>query len=188
MSTKEKIRVRRFEIKDLEAVKALIERTINVCYGDYYLKEVIDFFGMFHWDGNILKTAQDGFVAVAEVNGKIAATGSLMDDFILRVFVDPRHQKKGLGRMIMDELERQAAARGVKVLQLRSLASSRKFYETLGYKTIEQGFEEVDNGSFLEYHKMVKEIGDGLGKISRAEKICRDGCANRDATQQKGKD
>jgi GNAT superfamily N-acetyltransferase len=159
MLLKEKVRVRRFEIKDLEEVKELIARTIEVCYGDYYLKEVIDFFGMFHWDGNILKTALDGYIAVAEVNGRITATGSLMDDFILRVFVDPKHQKKGLGRMIMVGLERQASARGVKVLRLRSLASSRKFYESLGYKTVERGFEEVDNRKFFEYYRMVKEIG-----------------------------
>jgi len=59
----------------------------------------------------------------------------------------------------MNELETQAAASGVKVVQLRALAAARKFYESLGYVTVAKGLVEIDNGRHLEYYKMVKSLG-----------------------------
>lgn len=169
MSGKEKIRIRKFERQDLEEVKALIEKTIDTCYDGYYCREVMDYFDMFHWPGNILKIAHEGFVAVALIEGKIVATGSIIKDKILRVFVDPSYQKRGLGKMIMDELEKQAAANGLKSVELRSLANAKKFYESIGYQTIAKGRVEVDNGSTLEYYQMVKSLEADSFKDSKEE-------------------
>jgi GNAT superfamily N-acetyltransferase len=161
MPVKKEIRLRRFESRDLEEVDTLIERTINACCRRFCRKEIIAFFGMYRRQENILKTASDGYVTVADVNGKVAATGSLLGDLVLRVFVDPLHQKKGLGRMIMTALERQAASAGVEGLRLRSPAGARGFYESLGYRTAGCGFEDTGRGTpqdGLVYYKMVKAI------------------------------
>lgn len=159
MLSKEQVSVRRFKLSDLESVKDVIHKTIDICYNGFYLKEVMDYFDMFHWDGNILKVARDGYTVVVEIQGKIVGTGSVIGDSVLRVFVDPAYQKQGLGKMIMNELETQAAASGVKVVQLRALAAARKFYESLGYVTVAKGLVEIDNGRHLEYYKMVKSLG-----------------------------
>lgn len=151
--------VRKFKLSDLESVRDLIHRTIDVCYKGFYLKEVMDYFDMFHWDGNILKVARDGYSVVVEIRGKIVGTGSVIGDSALRVFVDPSYQKRGLGKTIMNELETQAAVSGVKVMQLRALAPARKFYESLGYVAVAKGLMEIDNGRHLEYYKMVKSLG-----------------------------
>jgi hypothetical protein len=58
----------------------------------------------------------------------------------------------------MNELEKRAAANGVNVLRLRALANARKFYESLGYSTIDRGLVEVDNGRHLEYYQMEKKL------------------------------
>ena len=158
MLSKEQISVREFKLADLESVKELINRTIDVCYNGFYLKEVMNYFDMYNWDGNILKVARDGYVVVVETQGKIVGTGSVIGNVILRVFVDPGLQKQGLGRMIMNELERRAAANGVKILQLRALANARKFYESLGYSTVDRGLVEVDNGRCLQYYQMEKKL------------------------------
>jgi GNAT superfamily N-acetyltransferase len=158
MVAKEQILVRQFQLADLDDVKKLINRTIDVCYNGFYLKEVMNYFDMYNWDGNILKAARDGYIVVAEMQGEIVGTGSVIGDVVLRVFVDPDHQKQGLGRMIMNELESRAAANGVKILQLRALANARKFYESLGYSTVDRGLVEVDNGRHLEYYQMEKKL------------------------------
>lgn len=158
MLSKGQILVRGFRLSDLEGVRDLIKRTIYVCYNGFYLKEVVDYFDMYHWDGNILKVVRDGYIAIVEIQGKIVGTGSVIGDVILRVFVDPAYQKQGLGRMIMNELEMRAAANGVKVVQLRALANARKFYESLGYLTVAKGLVEVDNDRYLEYYKMEKNL------------------------------
>jgi GNAT superfamily N-acetyltransferase len=158
MMAKGQLLVREFRLADLEGVKELINRTIDTCYNGFYLKEVMNYFDMYNWDGNILKAARDGYVIVVETQGKIVGTGSVIGDVVLRVFVDPGHQKQGLGRMIMDELEKRAEANGVKILQLRALANARKFYESLGYSTIDRGLVEVDNSRHLEYYQMEKKL------------------------------
>ncbi len=158
MLSKEQILVREFRTSDLESVKELINRTIDVCYNGFYLREVMDYFGMYNWDGNILKAARDGYIVVVETQGKIVGTGSIIGEVVLRVFVDPGYQRQGLGKMIMNELERQAATNGVKIVQLRALANARRFYESLGYSTVDKGTVEVDNGRWLEYYQMEKKL------------------------------
>jgi hypothetical protein len=58
----------------------------------------------------------------------------------------------------MSELERQAATNGVKVARLRALANARKFYESLGYVTVDKGLVKIDNGRCLEYYQMEKGL------------------------------
>ena len=158
MLSKEQILVRGFRLADLENVKELINRTIDVCYKGYYCNEVMEYFDMYNWDGNILKVARDGYIVVVEKQGKIIGTGSVVGDVISRVFVDPGQQRQGLGKMIMSELERQAATNGVKVARLRALANARKFYESLGYVTVDKGLVKIDNGRCLEYYQMEKGL------------------------------
>jgi GNAT superfamily N-acetyltransferase len=166
MLLKKQISVRNFRLSDLESIKELIKRTIDVCYSGFYFKEVMDYFDMYNWDGNILKVAREGYIVVVEMQGKIIGTGSIMGDVILRVFVDHSHQKQGLGSMIMKELEMRAAANGVEAVQLRALANARKFYESLGYLTVAKGLVEVDSGRQLEYYEMVKSLSVGEGSHS----------------------
>lgn len=158
MLSEEQILVRGFRLADLENVKELINRTIDVCYKGYYCNEVMEYFDMYNWDGNILKVARDGYIVVVEKQGKIIGTGSVVGDVISRVFVDPGQQRQGLGKMIMSELERQAATNGVKVARLRALANARKFYESLGYVTVDKGLVKIDNGRCLEYYQMEKGL------------------------------
>lgn len=173
MSSSQQVRVRAFEPPDLEGVSDLINKTIRVSYGDIYLKEIMDYFDMFHWGGNILKAARDGYTVVADRQGKIVATGSLAGEAILKVFVDPAHQKQGLGGMIMKELEKHAAASGVQTVRLRALANAKKFYESLGYRTISQGAVEVDNARHLEYYEMVKSLR--VGQVDCRSQTTRQG-------------
>jgi GNAT superfamily N-acetyltransferase len=158
MVAKRQISVREFRLADLDSVKELISRTIDVCYNGFYLEEVMNYFDMYNWDGNILKAARDGYIVVVETQGKIIGTGSVIGDTILRVFIDPGYQKQGLGRLIMNELENRAAANGVNILQLRALANARKFYESLGYSIVDRDLVEVDNGRHLEYYQMEKKL------------------------------
>lgn len=158
MLSKEQILVRGFRLADLENVKELINKTIDVCYKGYYCNEVMEYFDMYNWDGNILKVARDGYIVVVEKQGKIIGTGSVVGDVISRVFVDPGQQRQGLGKMIMSELERQAATNGVKVARLRALANARRFYESSGYVTVDKGLVKVDNGRCLEYYQMEKGL------------------------------
>ena len=142
----------------MPAVKELIDNTIDICYSADYPKEAIKFFKEYHCDESILKGAAEGWTIVLEENNRIIATGTIVDDHIMRVFVDPKFQKRGLGKLIMCKLEEKAISTGVRAVKLDASLSSKKFYDTLGYATSEETYLKVENGKKLHYYKMDKVL------------------------------
>jgi GNAT superfamily N-acetyltransferase len=152
------IRIRRFRRRDLTAVRELIYNTIDICYSADYPKEAIKFFKEYHSDENILKGTAEGRTIVLEEGNQIIGTGTVVVDHIVRVFVDPMFQKRGLGKLIMHKLEEKAISTGVKAVNLDASLPSKKFYDSLGYATCEETYLEVENGEKLHYYKMNKAL------------------------------
>lgn len=159
METQNQIIIRSFAPSDLKAVKGLIKRTMDKNYKGLFSREVMEYFGQFHGDVNCLQVAIQGYTVVAEQNGCVIGTGSLIDDYILRVYVEPALQKQGIGKLIMAALEKIALARGEKKVKLRATEISENYYQKLGYVIIEKNLESVENGKELVYYLMEKQIG-----------------------------
>jgi N-acetylglutamate synthase-like GNAT family acetyltransferase len=151
------IRIRKFASSDLHAVKNLIRHTINICYSGVYPKEVIKFFLDYHNDRNILKEAKEGYTIVLRRNNRIVGTGTIIGDHILRVFVHPKLQKQGFGKLIMQKLEAKAVSAGVKTINLDASLPSKKFYDSLDYTSVKASLK-VENGKRLNYYKMKKAL------------------------------
>jgi GNAT superfamily N-acetyltransferase len=161
MAKKKDISIRKFRPSDLSAVKDLIYNTIDVCYSNVYPQEAVQFFKDWHCDENILKDAKEGYTIVLEKADTIVGTGTVLGDEIKRVFVDPAFQKNGFGKLIMHKLEEKALLQGVSIVKLDASLPSKKFYDLLGYITIEETFLEVENGKRLDYYKMKKPLERG---------------------------
>jgi GNAT superfamily N-acetyltransferase len=160
MAKQSNVRIRRFKRRDLPAVRELIYETIDVCYSADYPEEAIKFFKEYHCDENVLKGATEGWTIVLEENNRIVGTGTIVDDHIMRVFVDPKFQKSGLGKLIMNKLEERAISTGIKVVKLSASLPSKRFYDSLGYTTSEEAYLEVENGEKLHYYKMDKVLAE----------------------------
>ena len=76
----------------------------------------------------------------------------------MRVFVNPKLQKRGLGKLIMNKLEDKAVSTGVEKVNLDASLPSKKFYDSLGYKTCEKTYVKLKNGKKLHYYKMDKVL------------------------------
>lgn len=76
----------------------------------------------------------------------------------MRVFVEPAFQKRGFGKLIMQKLEEKALSEGISVVKLDASLPSKKFYDSLGYVTLEETFLEVENNKRLDYYKMEKSL------------------------------
>lgn len=61
-----------------------------------------------------------------------------------RICILPEYRKLGLGRHIMDALERLAQAKGLKKAKLHGQTQAEPFYEKLGYKRVSDIFMEAD--------------------------------------------
>ena len=98
-------------------------------------------FGLFEPDDNLLAC-----VVVAKL--------SPTDARIRQMAVSPIHQRRGLGKMLMTELETDLRSRGFANLVLHARASAVGFYETLGYAIIGDEFIDVT----VPHFRMVKVV------------------------------
>jgi len=142
----------------LSAIRNLIHGTIDACYSDAYPIEAVEFFLDYHNDDNILKGAKNGFTIVLEKDARLIGIAALIDDHIMRVFVEPAFQKIGLGKLLMQKLEQKARSAGIAIVKLDASLPAKRFYDSLGYTTVEESFVEVQNGQKLRYFKMQKSL------------------------------
>ena len=127
------ILIRKFTQHDLWSVYQLVQNTIDISYHEAYLKEAVEFFKEHHPEEQILNDAAAGYTVVAESNREIVGTGTLLGTHIVRVFVDPLHQHRGIGKVIVQELEREASVEESATLYLEASLVSRQFWESLGF-------------------------------------------------------
>jgi predicted GNAT family N-acyltransferase len=73
---------------------------------------------------------------------------------IERICIDQSQRGKGLGVLIMREVENTAQQKGITTLLLHSQDHAESFYSNLGYKTISEPFDEAG----IIHVKMKKEL------------------------------
>ena len=155
-------RTRRFHRSDVRRVLALVRKAIDVSYSPVYPQEAIDYFKEHHSQESILKDAEEGYTIVLEVDGEIVGTGTIVGCHIKRVFVKLAFQKRGLGKIIMRNLEEEATSRGVERIELDASLPSKQFYDSLGYATVEETFLLVANDKRLDYYRMEKLLASNV--------------------------
>ena len=93
-----------------------------------------------------------------EKDNQIIGTGTIVDNHMMRVFVNLVFQKQGFGKLIMLKLEERAASLGIDIVILDASIPSKKFYDSLGYQTLEETFIPVENGKRLDFYRMEKAL------------------------------
>jgi GNAT superfamily N-acetyltransferase len=79
---------------------------------------------------------------IAEHRGLRAGFASWRGEWLMALFVDPDHQGNGIGRLLLDACDRDAADGGGKIARLDSTLNARDFYERLGFRVTGEGYEE----------------------------------------------
>lgn len=92
------------------------------------------------------------FVIVRET--EIVGTASLDKDTIYTVFVDVQYHRSGIGRKLIQHVEKIALQSGVAQLKLPSSITGQGFYEKLGYKAI----KVIESEEFGRDIIMLKEL------------------------------
>ncbi len=147
-----------FNRSDIDELYNFIVDTIQTSYVGYYPEEAITHFIEYSNKEGILEDAQDNYVIVVKDNNKIIGTGTLKYTHIQRVFVSPHYQGKGLGKLIMYDLENKAILNHLKLVELHSSLFAKQFYDRLGYKMFKMGKVAVENGELLYYQRMAKRL------------------------------
>ena len=118
---------------DVESIRRLIAATIESSYAGVCPPRAVQHFKEFHSADRILERQAAGDVLVAEQDGRLVATGSLVGAEISGVFVLPQLQRSGIGGQMMDRLEREAQLAGRDSIRLDVSLPSKGFYERRGY-------------------------------------------------------
>lgn len=150
--------LRPFKPSDLDPVRELIHSTIDSSYSGFYPPRAVEYFKQYHSSEAILARADEGHVVVIEDAGRIVATGALLDGEICGVFVAPECQGRGLGGLMMDELEAVAPAFGTRTARLNVSLPSRGFYERRDYRLSERYSHHVGEGQYLDYWEGEKDV------------------------------
>ncbi|MFJ4111059.1 GNAT family N-acetyltransferase [Pseudomonas sp. NPDC089758] len=89
-------------------------------------------------------------VFVALLGEKIIGTAGLDGDVVRSVFVDPAHQKGGIGRHLMDVIHATAAHAGIVAVRVPSSITAEGFYTALGYQKIRDEFHGAERTIVME--------------------------------------
>ena len=136
----------------------MIHETIDACYSGVYPERAVEFFKTFHSEERILERSQKGEILILERDNIIVATGAIVGNEVLGVFVRPLEQGSGYGKAIMIELESRAKTKELTQITLAVSLTSKKFYEALGYEIVRDSSVDVGEGQHLNYWKARKSI------------------------------
>jgi GNAT superfamily N-acetyltransferase len=154
----EDLTIGRFRESDLNEVCELVRETIDTSYAAVYPPRVIEFFHQYHERAVVISDAASGHTVVVHSGGNLVATGTRAGTTIRRVFVRAERQRRGIGQMVMAELETAALAAGIERLDLSASLPAKEFYLRLGYEVVSEEDYEVSPGQHLEYYEMAKEL------------------------------
>ncbi len=151
--------IRRFEEKDAGAVSGLIAETLRKTnrkdYSEEYLEDIIRHLQ----PDDILARAGWQHFYVAEEDACVIGCGAIgpywgkMDESSLfTVFVHPDHQGRGIGRRIMETLERDVYFLRAKRVEIPASVTAAPFYLKMGY-TFKNGVTVPDEEQLLRMEK-----------------------------------
>jgi N-acetylglutamate synthase-like GNAT family acetyltransferase len=149
---------RQYQPSDLHNVHKLIVDTIDACYPAAYPPEAVDFFKKHHSLEKLRQAAAKDYIIVLEIDGQMVGTGTLEEEYITRVFVNPQCQGRGMGKAIMEALEAKAVEKRLKVVKIHASLPSLEFYWSRGYVTTEETYISVANNQRLDYQEMEKTL------------------------------
>jgi GNAT superfamily N-acetyltransferase len=146
--------IRRFLPTDAERVSALIRNTLLISNTRDYDIETVRNLTQHFAPERLVTLSSRREVFVHEIEGRILGTISLEGSTIYGFFVVPDRQGEGIGKELLDHVERVSRVRGVRALQMSASITAAGFYEKMGYAAV--GGE--DNEMFGKTIIMRKEL------------------------------
>jgi len=151
--------VRRFQEADADAVSALIIKTLRETNSKDYSAEYIENdVKMFSPEGVIKRAGRTHFYVVCDGTTVVGcgAIGPYWDkedeSCLFNIFVLPEYQGRGVGRKIIETLEKDEYFLRAKRIEIPSSITACPFYRKMGY-TYKNGIRVVDEEQLFRLEK-----------------------------------
>lgn len=159
-----RIIIRRFKVNDAQEISNLIGRNfIEINSRDYPLEEMIEKAKEFSAQ-KVMERAMNGHMYVVLDDNKIIGTGTISDywgcideSILLTIFVLPEYHGMGIGRKIIETLEKDELCLRAKRVEVCASITACGFYEKCGYK-YKNGVKKLDEENHYRMEK-IKFIG-----------------------------
>ena len=146
----EQIRIRRFRDADAQAVSEVIVTTIRISNVKDYPPELMEELARTQTPAHVLERAGWTHFYVAEDGARVVGCGAIGpywgkedESSLFTIFVHPEYQGRGIGRAIVETLERDAFALRAKRIEIPASATGLAFYQKMGY-TFKNGCDAMD--------------------------------------------
>ena len=151
--------IRRFKREDSVETSQLIARTLRECNSKDYTQEFIESNIKSHSSDIIIKRAQESHMYVICDNLKIVGCGAIagyygstVESILLTVFILPEYQGIGLGRKLIDTLEKDEYFLRAHRIEIPSSITSVDFYIKMGYQ-YKNGIKKLDSEQLYRLEK-----------------------------------
>jgi GNAT superfamily N-acetyltransferase len=126
--------IRKADRTDLQECSQLICHVICETEGEYYSPEIINAWQEYNSPSNLENEADNTEFIVFEEAGRIQGVGAIEGAHIKKVYVLSVYRGKGVGRLLMENLEQIAKSNGFEGFELYSTMNALGFYKRLGYQ------------------------------------------------------
>jgi N-acetylglutamate synthase-like GNAT family acetyltransferase len=135
---------------DAAAISAVILRALRETNSKDYTDEIIERVGRSFSREAVLQLIGKRTVFVAVIGSRVVGTASLDCSVVRTVFVAPDVQARGIGRLLMAEIERTACARNIPSLTVPASVTAETFYARLGFNAVRDSYHGDERTIIME--------------------------------------
>lgn len=136
MEEQEELIIRKFRSEDALQVSRVIQKTMLVSNIADYSLDILQPLHDYFTPSKVTILASERYCLVAVYGEEIVGTGAFENGELKTIFVLPEYQSKGIGKQLIEQLEKKAKEEHVKIMKVPASISGIPFYEKLGYLKI----------------------------------------------------
>lgn len=150
--------VRRMRRSDVEVVHEIHRLCLTQCLTSHYSLQQIDALQEGRTPLGYWLAAERGeHFLVVEVSETVAGYASWRESELLSMYIAPIAQGHGLGTYMFEGCTREAERLDMPIMQVCATLNATSFYRGLGFRPVEQGFEEKE-GVRIPHMLMVRPV------------------------------
>lgn len=144
------VKVRPARTADAGAISRVVLAALRTSNARDYPASVIERVQLSFSPAAIDRLMQQRRMFVAVSGEVVVGTASLEGQVVRSVFVDPDRHRRGIGRLLMAELEHVARGAGLELLIVPSSLTAQEFYTALGFRLVREHQEGVERTLIME--------------------------------------
>ncbi|MDA9508554.1 acetyltransferase [Bradyrhizobium sp. CCBAU 11386] len=135
---------------DADDISGVILRALRETNAKDYTDEIIERVERSFSPDAVRELIGKRTVFVAILGGRVVGTASLDGSVVRTVFVAPDVQARGIGKLLMAEIERTARDRDISALTVPSSITAEAFYAKLGFNAVRDSYHGDERTIIME--------------------------------------